>query len=99
MARISRTSDLARKVSSGCSEAEFAVLVHHDYVGLGLGRYLMQQLLARAVQRGVAKVQGFVLRENAAMLALAQQLGFVAAPDPDDPGCVRVSIDPLIRVS
>lgn len=74
-------------------EAEFAVLVHHDFVGLGLGRALMRAILDYAVRRGVGRVYGDVLLENAPMLALAQRLGFRRERHPDDPGCVRVVLE------
>ena len=74
------------------ADAEFSVLVHHDYTGLGLGRHLMQQLLTYAKAHEVALVHGFVLRENRAMLGLAAALGFSAVPDTDDASCMRLSI-------
>jgi acetyltransferase len=34
-----------------------------------------------------------VLRENTTMLAMCAELGFRAAPDPDDAGILDVSLD------
>lgn len=78
------------------SEAEFAILVHHDGAGIGLGRRLMENLLAYAGARGIGKVYGDVLLENAAMLGLSHRLGFSRERHPDDPGCVRVVITPTV---
>ncbi len=73
-------------------EAEFAVLVHHDYARLGLGRHMLSRLLVHARQQGIGTVYGEVLTENQAMLALARKLGFSVHREPDDPGCMRVEI-------
>lgn len=74
------------------TEAEFALLVHHDHAGRGLGRSLLQLLIDEAWRRGIGCVHGVVLAENAAMLAASARLGFRRRPEPDDPGCVRVEI-------
>ncbi|MFT4046303.1 MAG: GNAT family N-acetyltransferase [Solimonas sp.] len=75
------------------SEAEFAALVHHDFGGRGLGRQLMQAILDYGAQRGIRRIWGDVLLENAPMLGLAKSLGFRRERHPDDPGCVRVILD------
>jgi GNAT superfamily N-acetyltransferase len=74
------------------ARAEFAVLIHHDYAGRGVGRHLMEQLLAQARRGGIGVVHGEVLRENDGMRGLARALGFHERIDPDDPGCVIVEI-------
>ena len=56
--------------------AEFAVLVRSDVKGQGLGTLLMRKLIRYCRQRGTRKLWGSVLTENAAMLQLAQTLGF-----------------------
>jgi acetyltransferase len=56
--------------------AEFAVVVTDQYQGQGLGEHLMQRLIEVARDRGVKKLIGLVLRDNAGMLTLARQLGF-----------------------
>lgn len=75
------------------SEAEFGILVHHDYVGLGLGRALMQAILGYAALRGIGRVYGDVLLENTAMLGLAKALDFRRQRNLDDPGCIRVVLE------
>ncbi len=74
--------------------AEFGVMVRSDAKGLGLGRLLMTEILSYARARGVGTVYGEVLRENIAMLKLADKLGFSRQPSQDDPSVVHVSIRP-----
>ena len=50
--------------------AEFAITVLDDYQGLGLGRLLLERLLAAAAERGYRCLRGEVLAENRAMLGL-----------------------------
>ena len=73
-------------------DAEFALVVGDAYQGKGLGRHLMQRLIDVARERGVKRLIGVVLRENAPMLALMHSLGF-SAPETVDDGVVRVSLD------
>jgi acetyltransferase len=56
--------------------AEFAVIVRDAYQGQGLGQHLMERLIAAARERGVRRLVGLVLHDNAEMLALAKSLGF-----------------------
>jgi acetyltransferase len=72
--------------------AEFAVIVGDAWQRQGLGRHLMERLIAVARERGVRRLKGLVLRENDAMLALMQKLGFKAA-DSAQPDVVVVSRD------
>jgi acetyltransferase len=77
-------------------EAEYAVLIRREYAGQRLGLQLMQDILTYAAARGAGSVFGDVLLENAGMLGLAQRLGFRRTAHPDDPGCVRVVIQPRL---
>jgi acetyltransferase len=74
------------------SEAEFALVVGDAHQGQGLGRHLLQRLIAIARERGVKRLFGLVLRENAPMLALTRSLGF-SAPETVDDSVVRVTLD------
>jgi len=56
--------------------AEVAVLVRSDLKGQGLGRLLMEKLIRYCRERGTGALRGSVLMENAAMLRLADSLGF-----------------------
>jgi acetyltransferase len=60
--------------------AEFAIVVGDPWQGQGLGWHLMERLIEVARQRGVKQLIGTVLRENAPMLQLAQELGFTMLP-------------------
>jgi len=75
-------------------EAEFAVVVRSDLKGRGLGRLLLEKMVAYLRSHGTQRVVGLVMRENVAMRALSQALGFVVEPDravgDDD---VRVVLD------
>jgi len=59
----------------GDGDAEAAVLVRDDMAGRGLGRLLLERLLALAAGGGVRRVLFDILPENTAMLALARRLG------------------------
>jgi acetyltransferase len=61
-------------------DAEFAVVVGDAWQGHGLGRCLMERLIDVARQRGVRQLVGSVLRENATMLKLVEDLGFMPQP-------------------
>jgi acetyltransferase len=57
-------------------EAEFALIVSDAYQGQGLGRHLLERLIAVARERGVRKLTGQVLAENSPMLRLVKSLAF-----------------------
>jgi acetyltransferase len=69
---------------AGAGECEFAISVTDAWAGAGLGRALMEQLIAAAKQRGLGQMSGYVLAENRAMLGLARRLGFAVQPMPGD---------------
>jgi acetyltransferase len=83
-----QTLGVARLVRDADNEdAEFAVLVRSDQQRRGLGRLLMQALMAHAATRGTQRLVGHVLRDNAPMLHLLAALGFsrvAAGSDPAD---------------
>ena len=70
--------------------AEYGVMVRSDLKGKGLGRVLMETLLAYARADGLRELFGIVLRENTSMLTLSAELGFAATTVPDEPALVRV---------
>ena len=69
--------------------AEFALAVRSDQKGKGLGRILMERMMAYVRARGTGCVVGEVLRENRPMLQLAKGLGF-AVSSTVDPAVVEV---------
>ncbi len=72
--------------------AEFGIVVRSNLKGGGLGRRLMAKLIAYLRARGTQRLTATVLRENQAMLKLAQELGFErAAAQPDD-GTVAIEL-------
>jgi acetyltransferase len=77
-------------------EAEFAVIVRSDLKHQGLGRLLMDTLAAYLRRRGTQRLVGYVLRENAAMRQLCDDLGFEVSESGDEPGVVRY-VMPLSR--
>jgi acetyltransferase len=64
--------------------AEFALVVGDPWQRLGLGRHLLERLIAIARERGVKRLVGEVLTENGPMLELTRRLGFTPAPTDDD---------------
>ncbi len=70
--------------------AEFGVLVRSDLKGRGLGRALMQHLIAYAQAEGLKQMSGYVLAENTGMLALAADLGFKSRWADSDPALRKV---------
>ena len=73
--------------------AEFAIVVSSALKGKGLGTMLMNKMIRYCRQRGLKELTGYVLRENEAMLALAEKLGFRKENDPDDPEISIVRLD------
>ncbi len=69
--------------------AEFALAVRSDLKGKGLGRILMERLVAYARSRGTGSIVGVVLRENRPMLGLAKALGFSMSAT-SDPAVVEM---------
>jgi len=58
--------------------AEFAILVRSRLKGHGLGWLLMQHVIDYAKEKGLRRVYGDVLAENASMLQMSAELGFHA---------------------
>jgi acetyltransferase len=71
--------------------AEFAILVRSRLKNHGLGWLLMHRVIDYAKEKGLRRVYGDVLAENASMLQMAGELGFVA--DDVGSGMTRVVLD------
>lgn len=56
--------------------AEFGILVRSDVQGRGIGFSLMQQMIAYGRARGVSRLHGEILPENACMRSLCRAFGF-----------------------
>ena len=77
---------VARYIANPDGEsAEFAIVTADAWHGRGVGYALMSRLIACARGRGLARLQGAVLRANHGMLRFVGTLGFSTADDPDDP--------------
>ena len=57
-------------------QAEFAIIVRSDLKGKGLGRILMERLIAYCRSRGTGEIVGEALSRNRAMIDLVRRLGF-----------------------
>ncbi len=72
-------------------EAEFAIIIRSDLKRQGLGRVLLNAIVDYARAKGLARLVGVVLRENAGMLELAKHVGFhVDANRPPESGVVHL---------
>jgi RimJ/RimL family protein N-acetyltransferase len=69
--------------------AEFAIFVARAHTGQRLGSHLLHCLIREAQGHAIATVYGLIFADNAGMIDLARRYGFVIAPDPEEPGCVR----------
>jgi acetyltransferase len=56
--------------------SEFAILVRSPLKGHGVGWLLMHRVIDYAREKGLRRVYGDVLAENAAMLQMCEELGF-----------------------
>jgi len=71
--------------------AEFAIIVLSHLQGRGVGRLLMDEIIAYARSRGIKQVFGDVLAENQRMLNLSRDLGFTLKSVADGPSIIRVT--------
>lgn len=91
--------EMAGEVRAVCDpdneRAEFAIQVAAPWQGKGLGRLLLDRLLAYLRGRGTREVAGQCLRENAAMAALARSAGFEVSDDnSQDTFSMRLVLNP-----
>lgn len=71
---------------------EFAIVMADAWHGRGIGRRLMEKLIAVARGRGLQSIYGDVLSTNQPMLAFCRKLGFSAAHVPGDATVSRVTL-------
>jgi acetyltransferase len=69
---------------------EFAVVVHDEHQGRGLGYKLVDLLIGVAQEKGMQSIQGVVLTENKVMLEICERLGFTITPMPDETSKVEL---------
>ena len=76
---------VARYIANPDGEsAEFAVVVADAWQGHGVARTLMERLIDAARRRGLARLEGTVLRANHTMIKFVTALGFHVRDDPED---------------
>jgi acetyltransferase len=71
--------------------AEFAVTVRSDLKGHGLGRALMQKLIACCRSRGTREIVGEALPQNTRVIRLVKSLGFEVTAAPEE-GTMRLRL-------
>lgn len=76
---------------------EFAIAIDPAFVGIGLGRMLLEWLIEAARESGMTEIWGDTQADNQAMLALARSLGFSLQREADDAALVRMrlALDPV----
>jgi RimJ/RimL family protein N-acetyltransferase len=65
----------ARYVSISSTQAELAVSVRDDMQHMGIGTWLMEHLMAIAVEHGIEQLVGTIQNGNTAMWALLKKIG------------------------
>ncbi|HSV84127.1 MAG TPA: bifunctional acetate--CoA ligase family protein/GNAT family N-acetyltransferase [Ramlibacter sp.] len=75
------------------TEAEFAIQVAAGWQGRGLGRRLVEKMLAYQRSRGTGEVFGSCLQENAAMARLARACGFTVRSSADGTVELRIQLE------
>ena len=75
------------------TSCEYAIVLADQWQGRGLGRRMMDELIAVARRRGLRVMVGHVLGSNRAMLELCLHLGFTIEDSDDDPQVKRVRLD------
>ena len=74
---------MAQCVATGDAEAEFALVVADEWQRQGIGTALCKALFQHAREHRLARLGGFVLTDNRAMLGFAAKLGFSMFRDTD----------------
>jgi len=68
---------ISHRVMVSRSEAEIGLIVRSDLQRVGIGEFLLRQMLSRSARQGVKTLSGLVLWENRPMLRLAAKIGYV----------------------
>ncbi len=77
-------------IENDLKTAEYAVLVHDDHQGKGLGYKLLDVIIGIGQDKGLEEIYGIVLSENEKMLGTAKKLGFKLSHQPD--GITKVTL-------
>jgi acetyltransferase len=81
----------ARYVRDG-DGAEFALAVADGWRRRGVGKRLLQALIASARRDGLRRLDGEVLARNQAMLGFVEQAGFRVRSHPEDARLLRIEL-------
>lgn len=73
--------------------AELAIAIDPAFIGRGLGRILVEQLILASKRHGIQEIWGDTQAGNQAMLALTRRLGFEHRSTREDASLVRFSLD------
>jgi acetyltransferase len=73
--------------------SEFAIILPKALSRKGLGTLLLQKMISEAQARDMRSIEGDVLMDNDAMLALARKLGFAVAAHGAASGLFRVRLE------
>jgi acetyltransferase len=71
---------------------EFAVIVHDEFQGLGLGFKLTDVIIGIAQEKGLREMTGFVDANNHRMLCVVEELGFVPVSTDECVTTVRLDL-------
>jgi len=71
---------------------EFALVIADAWQGRGIGRRMMEKLIAIARARGLERIYGDVLAMNRPMIEFCNRLGFSLSRHPDDPTVTRATL-------
>ena len=83
---------VARYVQEANDRAcEFALVIADAWQGRGIGRRMMEKLIAVARSRGLTQIHGDVLSTNRPMLEFCRKLDFRLGRNPDDATVTRVT--------
>ena len=79
-------------IESDYKKGEYAVVVHDDYQGKGLGYKLLDMLIGIAQEKGLEMIHGIVLTENKRMLEICEALGFTIKHLPEGISSVELTL-------
>lgn len=77
--------------SHTASDAEFGVIVSDRYQGQGIGKELLNRLIAVGRDEGLVTLTGYILADNVGMINLSEQLGFALETNED--GMVEATLE------
>ena len=80
-------------LEAGGASCEFALVIADTWQGRGIGRRMMDKLIAVARSRGLKEIYGDVLSTNRPMLEFCRKLGFTLGRNPGDATVTRVKLE------